>query len=288
MESLNSISFRCPQCKQEHNKYLQKNTKLTTCKNCGFMINLNELNNEIFEEDNFTLQSQNSNNINNFYYNNYMRNFNSPFENGDMYSYQGDKIDYDFSKKNSYLNKIYLVNNKLNEMVNSGTNKKNGNYRIYNNTNRNEINMLNDDINNNNKYASIFIGNNKLKIEKDKIRLMGTVLNIDMYNEIKKNNNKNNINNKNNNNNKIKMTKKLYIKNNNNKEEPPICSICLNNIIEGEEIEILICRHLFHYKCIEEWLKNKKECPFCRKKLIKTNNLNKNNKFQINKSKKIK
>ena len=42
-----------------------------------------------------------------------------------------------------------------------------------------------------------------------------------------------------------------------------ICSICLDNNCDIG----LPCGHMFHLKCMMEWIKNKKsiECPNCRK-----------------------
>lgn len=44
------------------------------------------------------------------------------------------------------------------------------------------------------------------------------------------------------------------------------CSICWYEYNINEKICILPCNHIFHTKCIIEWSKRKKECPFCRKK----------------------
>ncbi|VVU95090.1 Ring finger domain [seawater metagenome] len=43
------------------------------------------------------------------------------------------------------------------------------------------------------------------------------------------------------------------------------CSICCQNFKEGEyKRNLPLCNHVFHKKCIDKWLKNKKECPICR------------------------
>ena len=42
------------------------------------------------------------------------------------------------------------------------------------------------------------------------------------------------------------------------------CSICLDNYNIGDKISILSCNHIFHTKCLNEWLKKKEECPLCR------------------------
>jgi len=48
-------------------------------------------------------------------------------------------------------------------------------------------------------------------------------------------------------------------------EQELICSICLTEFQEQEKIiNLPICTHHFHKKCIQEWLKEHKECPYCR------------------------
>jgi len=40
------------------------------------------------------------------------------------------------------------------------------------------------------------------------------------------------------------------------------CVICLNNI--KDDIKITDCGHIFHNKCLYEWVKIKNKCPTCR------------------------
>ena len=35
----------------------------------------------------------------------------------------------------------------------------------------------------------------------------------------------------------------------------------------NQEVTLLKCQHLFHYKCLEKWVENKEACPFCRGKI---------------------
>ena len=42
------------------------------------------------------------------------------------------------------------------------------------------------------------------------------------------------------------------------------CSICLDDLDNGEENRILQCGHVFHKACVAEWLKNYYTCPYCR------------------------
>lgn len=40
------------------------------------------------------------------------------------------------------------------------------------------------------------------------------------------------------------------------------CSICLEKMYV--KLVITPCKHIFHNKCINKWMENKKECPLCR------------------------
>ena len=46
----------------------------------------------------------------------------------------------------------------------------------------------------------------------------------------------------------------------------PTCNICLDDIVKGEQISSLTCNHIFHHKCLQEWVKNNAylSCPNCR------------------------
>jgi len=69
---------------------------------------------------------------------------------------------------------------------------------------------------------------------------------------------------------------KTYLKKckNNKKIPTDICVICLDNLTSDDSIA-LECRHQFHKKCIELWMKKNSICPLCRNKL-QIDNLNKN------------
>jgi hypothetical protein len=69
---------------------------------------------------------------------------------------------------------------------------------------------------------------------------------------------------------------KTYLKNckNNKKIPTDMCVICLDNLTSDDSIA-LECRHQFHKKCIELWMKKNSICPLCRNKL-QIDNLNKN------------
>ena len=49
------------------------------------------------------------------------------------------------------------------------------------------------------------------------------------------------------------------------------CSICLENFNKKSKVSITICKHVFHYKCIKDWLyKNaaNPKCPNCNKEVL--------------------
>lgn len=49
------------------------------------------------------------------------------------------------------------------------------------------------------------------------------------------------------------------------RKEEKVCSICLLEFEEGQEINIMKCKHFFHKRCIENWIKIKRKCPLCNK-----------------------
>ena len=69
----------------------------------------------------------------------------------------------------------------------------------------------------------------------------------------------------------FKMDKKFCKKNKQNNFEFPKCSICLMEINEGMESILLPCAHIFHEKCITQWLKIHNTCPLCRYELSNNN-----------------
>lgn len=50
--------------------------------------------------------------------------------------------------------------------------------------------------------------------------------------------------------------------------EDRTCSICYDEVKEGEEIIHLPCKHNFHGECIKEWLKKEKVCPLCKQEIV--------------------
>jgi len=43
-----------------------------------------------------------------------------------------------------------------------------------------------------------------------------------------------------------------------------VCSVCLGDFCDEEDVRVTQCRHVFHASCIEEWAVTKNQCPMCR------------------------
>mmetsp|Transcript_17415 Transcript_17415/g.29197 ORF Transcript_17415/g.29197 Transcript_17415/m.29197 type:complete len:372 (+) Transcript_17415:178-1293(+) len=46
------------------------------------------------------------------------------------------------------------------------------------------------------------------------------------------------------------------------------CPICLSDMVTGDTVRILPCKHFFHNTCVDEWLKVNATCPTCRKSIL--------------------
>ncbi|MBA0668270.1 hypothetical protein Goklo_001202 [Gossypium klotzschianum] len=49
--------------------------------------------------------------------------------------------------------------------------------------------------------------------------------------------------------------------------EDPECCICLANYKDKEEVRQLPCSHIFHLKCVDQWLRIISCCPLCKQAL---------------------
>ncbi|XP_074270444.1 uncharacterized protein LOC141594159 [Silene latifolia] len=57
-------------------------------------------------------------------------------------------------------------------------------------------------------------------------------------------------------------------------EEAAQCYICLVEYEEGDDMRIMPCRHEFHKKCVDKWLKEiHRVCPLCRGDICKSDSL---------------
>ena len=49
--------------------------------------------------------------------------------------------------------------------------------------------------------------------------------------------------------------------------ENAYCIICMEPILKKNIVSKLQCGHIYHYDCLNKWVKKKKNCPVCRTKL---------------------
>lgn len=56
-----------------------------------------------------------------------------------------------------------------------------------------------------------------------------------------------------------KMEEGFNVESNNNE-----CSICLEDINNGQPTRVLDCDHIFHRDCVEKWINIYSTCPYCR------------------------
>ncbi|KAF5190477.1 Ring-h2 finger protein atl70 [Thalictrum thalictroides] len=56
-----------------------------------------------------------------------------------------------------------------------------------------------------------------------------------------------------------------------NKDNTSCCSICLSNYKDIDLLRVLPdCKHMFHLKCVDPWLRLHSTCPVCRKSPVPT------------------
>jgi len=53
------------------------------------------------------------------------------------------------------------------------------------------------------------------------------------------------------------------IKNKHNSE----CSICMESFKDTDNVFQCECNYIYHYDCINKWIKSKEDCPSCRKNI---------------------
>ncbi|XP_076919258.1 E3 ubiquitin-protein ligase RING1-like [Bidens hawaiensis] len=55
------------------------------------------------------------------------------------------------------------------------------------------------------------------------------------------------------------------------------CSVCLTEFEEDDTLRVLPnCKHAFHVRCIDTWLRSHTNCPLCRAVIVDNNNNNNN------------
>merc|ERR1711957_334298 len=45
---------------------------------------------------------------------------------------------------------------------------------------------------------------------------------------------------------------------------PDECAICLEEFSRGDEVAATACRHVYHRRCLEDWVSKDHTCPECR------------------------
>ncbi|KAM3340914.1 RING-H2 finger protein ATL51-like [Capsicum galapagoense] len=61
------------------------------------------------------------------------------------------------------------------------------------------------------------------------------------------------------------MVQVIILSRYNKDSKEDMCSICLCEFMEGDEIRVLCqCMHIFHVPCIDVWLHSHRNCPLCR------------------------
>lgn len=288
---MNPIQFTCNNCGEIHNKVLPLSTDLTACHRCGNLIDISNLqkrnrrsmmnhnrigNNDLddLEEDIYGL---NNNNYPMDYYldedfynfdryeshddylpnpnqrnprfnnnsNNVRRGDNRPFvRNGNrsnstrgMFSIQIANDNYDrMSAFNRRSNFGYPSNNR-----NRNRNNYRGFYDIFDD--------FEDEFNEDFELMALMDNNNG----QQEYGLLASILNPPPKPKLKLK--------------KIKMCKDLFTINDNGKSEKPTCCICLGVMKLNDDVTLLKCQHLFHFKCLDKWVESKEACPFCRGKI---------------------
>ncbi|TVT99871.1 hypothetical protein EJB05_00756, partial [Eragrostis curvula] len=51
-------------------------------------------------------------------------------------------------------------------------------------------------------------------------------------------------------------------------EPSPECSICLERCSDADGLIQLRCKHVFHSTCLEQWLRSRGDCPYCRASVL--------------------
>lgn len=51
------------------------------------------------------------------------------------------------------------------------------------------------------------------------------------------------------------------------------CPVCLDSIQDGDDVKTTLCNHVFHRRCVDQWLATHNTCPQCRTELFDVSDL---------------
>ena len=312
---MNTIQFTCDMCGEVHNKLLPTSADLTACHRCGNLINISALqarnrrrknnlfkntineefgndyeNNEIigpeldddfynfdrYESHEDYLPSPNqlnprfNRNSNNRRSMDFGNNNNRPFvrnNNNNNRKRNSSSEMFPIQIANDNYDRISAFHHRSNFGFPQGNNRFNPNINIYRDIdNISEDFDFEEELNADLELQSIIDSNSIINRE---IGLIANLINPPQKPKLKLK--------------KIKMCKALYSKNDSGKIEKPTCCICLGQMKIGDDIVLLKCQHLFHFKCLEKWVETKEVCPFCRGKIEFGNIIKKEDKKEVKK-----
>ena len=303
---MNTVQFTCDMCGEFHNKLLPTSTDLTACHRCGNLINISSLQVRNRRRKNNIFQNISNGNRDNFddyadEINDEELNpeLDDDFYNFDRYESHEDylpspnQINPRFNRNGNNRRSMDLGNNNRPFVRNRSTNINNNNRKRNSSSDMFPIQIANDNYDRISAFhrRSNFgfpQGNNRRNNNFNLYRDIDNILeDFDFDDELNADLELHSLMDSNNINNqvgllanlinpppkpklklkKIKMCKALYTKNDSGKIEKPTCCICLGLMKIRDDIVLLKCQHLFHFKCLEKWIETKEACPFCRGKI---------------------
>ena len=295
---MNTVQFTCDMCGEVHNKLLPNTADLTACHRCGNLVNISAL--QVRNRRRKNNEFQNSINEDIDIDHNINDEIISPDIDDDFYDFDKYESHEDYLPSPNQLNPRFNRNsNNRYSLDFRNNNRPFVKNRINNNRKRNSssemfpIQIANDNYDRISAYhrRSNFgfpIGSNRNNRNINIYRDIDNILDgFDFEEELNADLELNSIIDSNHINQnlglmanlinpppkpklklkKIKMSKSLYTKNDSGKIEKPTCCICLGPMNIGDDIVLLKCQHLFHFKCLEKWIETKEACPFCRGKI---------------------